>query len=106
MKKITATHRIKDRIICITTGKHGFYYQPTAAKERYRLSDIADVIFAVGTFFRSKGIRTDVSGFSVTLGDLYRACSHRSRLVAHVLERIPAQVNYVLKYERIAERAA
>ena len=106
MKKINTAHSGKDRIICVTTDKHRFYYQPAAAKERYWLFDTAGVTVAVGAFFRSRGIRTGSNGFSLTLDELYRARACRGRVLAHVLERIPAQVDYVLKYERSAARAA
>ncbi len=98
MKKINMQHDNKDRVICVSeTGKHKFYFQSAGTKERLWLFDTKDFSGSVFAFFRKNGRNLEDIGFSMTLRELYEAgCSHNDK-INRVLDRIPAQVDYVLR---------
>ena len=97
MRKIKAVNRNdNDRIICVTAdGRHDFYYQPVGSKRRHWLvsCSFSGSIFA---YFRDKGRNMDGLGFSLTIRELYRFRSYGNAKLAHLMERIPGQVDYVL----------
>lgn len=97
MREIKMKHDNKDRIICVTDTKHKFYLQPAGTKERLWLFDTKSFSGSVFAFFRKKGRNLDGIGFSMTLKELYEAgCNHNDKL-NKILDRIPAQVDYVLR---------
>lgn len=99
MKRINNMNRDnKDRIICVSeTGKHKFYYQPVGTKERLWLFDTKSFSGSVFAFFRKRGRNIDDIGFSMTLRELYAAGNGHNAKINKVLDRIPAQVDYVLR---------
>lgn len=98
MKKINMKHDNKDRIICVTeTGKHKFYFQSAGTKERLWLFDTKDFSGSVFAFFCKYGRNLEDIGFSMTLRELYAAGNGHNVKINKVLERIPAQVDYVLR---------
>lgn len=98
MRKIKKTDN-KDRIICVTVvGKHRFYYQPVGSKERIWLFDTKHFSGSVFGFFRKHGRNLDGIGFSLTLRELHNLSnSHHNVKIAKILDRIPAQVEYVIR---------
>lgn len=98
MKKINTNHDNKDRIICVSeTGKHKFYYQPVGAKERLWLFDTKSFSGSVFAFFRKYGRNLDGIGFSMTVRELHEAGNGHNVKINKILDRIPAQVEYVLR---------
>lgn len=98
MKKINIKHDNKDRVICVSdTGKHKFYFQPVGTKERLWLFDTKSFSGSVFAFFRKNGRNLNGIGFSMTLKELYEVgCNHNDK-INKILDRIPAQVDYVLR---------
>lgn len=98
MKKINMKHDNKDRIICVTeNGKHKFYFQSVGTKERLWLFDTKDFSGSVFAFFRKYGRNLENIGFSMTLRELYAAGNGHNVKINKVLDRIPVQVDYVLR---------
>ena len=98
MKKIKVKHDNKDRIICVSeTGKHKFYFQPIGTKERLWLFDTKNVSGSVFAFFRKYGRNLDDIGFSMTVKELYEVGNSHNVKINKILDRIPAQVEYVLR---------
>lgn len=98
MKRIKAKHDNKDRIICVSeTGKHKFYYQGAGTKERLWLFDTKDFSGSVFAFFRKYGRNLDGIGFSMTVKELYEVGNGHNVKVDKILDRVPAQVEYVLR---------
>ena len=96
MRKIKKTDN-KDRIICVTVvGKHRFYYQPVNTKERMWLFDTKDFSGSVFGFFRKYGRNLEDVGFSLTIRELHDLGNNHNVKIAKILDRIPAQVEYVL----------
>ena len=98
MKKINMKHDNKDRILCVSeTGKHKFYFQLAGTKERLWLFDTKDFSGSVFAFFRKYGRNLEDIGFSMTLRELYAVGNGHNAKINKVLDRIPAQVDYVLR---------
>lgn len=98
MKKINTNHDNKDRIICVSdVGKNKFYYQPVGTKERLWLFDTKNFSGSVFAFFRRHGRNLDGIGFSMTVKELYEVGNGHNVKIAKILDRIPAQVEYVLR---------
>ena len=98
MKKIKVKHDNKDRIICVSeTGKHKFYFQPIGTKERLWLFDTKNVSGSVFAFFRKYGRNLDDIGFSMTVKELYEVGNSHNVKINKILDRITAQVEYVLR---------
>lgn len=98
MKKINKKHDNKDRIICVSdTGKHKFYFQPVGTKERLWLFDTKNFSGSVFAFFRKNGRNLDGIGFSMTVKELYEVGNGHNVKIAKILDRIPTQVEYVLR---------
>lgn len=98
MKKIKMNHNNKDRIICVSDiGKHKFYYQPVGTKEHLWLFDTKNFSGSVFAFFRKHGRNLDGVGFSMTIKELYEVSNCHNVKITKILERIPAQVEYVLR---------
>ncbi len=97
MKKINARHSDKDRIICkANSSKHEFFYQPVGSGESYWLFDM-DFSGSVFTYFRNKGIHAGEDGFSLTLKELHQFKDYHNFKVTHLIDRLPRQVEYVIK---------
>lgn len=97
MRKIKKTDN-KDRIICVTVvGKHRFYYQPVNTKERMWLFDTKDFSGSVFGFFRKYGRNLEDVGFSLTIRELHDLGNNHNVKIAKILDRIPAQVKYVIR---------
>ena len=99
LMRIYMKHDNKDRIICVTetTGKHKFYFQSAGTKARLWLFDTKSFSGSVFAFFRKYGRNIDDIGFSMTLRELYAAGNDHNVKINKVLDRIPAQVDYVLR---------
>lgn len=98
MKKIKAKHGNKDRIICVSeTGKHKFYFQPAGTKERLWLFDTKNFSGSVFAFYRKYGRNLDDIGFSMTVKELYEIGNGHNVKINKILDRIPTQVEYVLR---------
>ena len=78
MKKINTNHDNKDRIICVSELGKNF----------------SGSVFA---FFRKYGRCLDGIGFSMTVRELYEVGNGHNVKINKILERIPAQVEYVLR---------
>ena len=99
MKKINEKHSEKDRIICISSDKHQFYYQPAGTNDRFWLLDVPSYSHSVFTYFLNRGRRDREQEFSLTIGELYRFRDFHNIKLAHILERIPGLVDYVIRNE-------
>ena len=98
MKKINIKHDNKDRVICTSEdGKHKFYFRPAGTKERLWLFDTKNFSGSVFAFFRKYGRNLDDVGFSMTVKELYEVGNGRNVKIYKILDRIPAQVEYVLR---------
>lgn len=98
MRKIKKSHNQKDRIICVTAmDRHSFYYQPVGSKERIWLFDTKHFSGSVFGFFRNHGRNLDGIGFSLTLRELHDLGNDHNVKIAKILDRIPAQVEYVIQ---------
>ena len=98
MKKINKKHDNKDRIICVSEiGKHKFYYQPVGTKDRLWLFNTKNFSRSVSVFFCKYGRCLDGIGFSITIKELYEIGNNHNVKIAKILERIPAQVEYVIR---------
>lgn len=101
MRKIKKTDN-KDRIICVTVvGKHRFYYQPVNTKERMWLFDTNDFSGSVFGFFRKYGRNLEDVGFSLTIRELHSLSNNHNVKIAKILDRIPAQVEYVIRQNEV-----
>lgn len=101
MRKIKKTDN-KDRIICVTVvGKHRFYYQPVNTKERMWLFDTKDFSGSVFGFFRKYGRNLEDVGFSLTIRELHSLSNNHNVKIAKILDRIPAQVEYVIRQDEV-----
>ena len=97
MRKMKAKHNEKDRIVCVSLpGKQKFYYQPVGTKEHLWLFD-TDFSGSVFAFFRKNGRSLDGCGFSLTCKELYKLGYGRNPKINKILDRIPAQADYVLR---------
>lgn len=98
MKRISMNHDNKDRIICVSDiGKHKFYYQPVGTKERLWLFDTKSFSGSVFAFFRKHGRNLEGIGFSMTIKELYEAGNGRNKKISKIMDRIPGQIEYVLR---------
>lgn len=98
MKKINMKHDNKDRIICVSDfGKHRFYYQPVGTRDRLWLFDTKNYSGSVFAFFRKYGRCLDGIGFSMTVKEMYEIGNNHNAKIAKILDRIPGQVEYVLR---------
>ena len=98
MKKINMKHDNKDRIICVSDfGKHRFYYQPVGTRDRLWLFDTKNYSGSVFAFFRKYGRCLDGIGFSMTVKEMYEAGNNHNAKITKILDRIPGQVEYVLR---------
>lgn len=106
MKRIKSPHDNKDRIICVAMdGHHDFYYQPVGSKARYWLSGY-DFGGSVFDHFRSKGRNMEDRGFSLTICEFYRFHKWGNVKLAHQMERIPGQVDYVIQEYILGDQMA
>ena len=99
MKRIKEKFDDRDRILCITVpGGHQFYYQPVRSNKRYWLFNL-EFGGSVFAYFRKYGCRVSEKGFSLTLREIYQFDDYHNPKLARLMNRIPGQVQYVLKYE-------
>lgn len=97
MKKINAKHSDKDRIICATSSStHEFFYQPVDSKDKLWLFSTA-FSGSVFTYFRDHGRGMGEGRFSLTLKEFYRFKEYRNYTLANLMDRIPKQIEYVIK---------
>ena len=97
MKKINKKDN-KDRIICVSeSGKHKFYYHPVGTKDRLWLFNTKNFSRSVFIFFRKHGRCLDGIGFSITIKELYEVGNNHNAKISKILERIPVQVEYVIR---------
>ena len=97
MRKMKEKHNQKDRIVCVSLpGKQSFYYQPVGTKECLWLFD-TDFSGSVFAFFRQKGRCLEGRGFSLTCKELFEIGYGRNKKINKILDRIPAQADYVLR---------
>lgn len=98
MKRINKKHDNKDRIICVSEiGKHRFYFQPVGTKERFWLFDTKNYSGSIFAFFRKYGRNLNDIGFSMAIKELYEIGNGRNVKINKILDRIPVQVEYVLR---------
>ncbi|KIR01328.1 hypothetical protein P261_00142 [Lachnospiraceae bacterium TWA4] len=99
MRKINERHSDKDRIVCVSLAdKQKFYYQPHKSNNRIWLFD-TEFSGSVFAYFRKKGRNIADRGFSLTIREIYQFNNYKNEKMARVFQRIPVQVNYVLKNE-------
>lgn len=97
MKKINSVHNDADRIVCCSArSTQKFFFQPAGTSERYWLFEtgFSGSVFAL---FRDCGRRASAGGYSMTLRELYRVKRHDNPRISKILERIPGQIDYVLR---------
>ena len=105
MKRINAKHDNKDRVICVTvTGKHRFYYQPAGTRERIWLFDTKAFYGSVFGFFRKNGRNLEETGFSMTIKELDEKGRKYEGKIGKQMERIPVQIDYVLRENTLDEK--
>ena len=98
MKKIKVKHDNKDRIICVSeSGKHKFYYLSVGTREHLWLFDTKHFSGSVFAFFRKYGRCLDGIGFSMTVKEMYEIGNNHTVKSNKILDRIPTQVEYVLR---------
>lgn len=98
MKKINASINQKDRIVCeAIPGALVFYYQPAGTKDRVQLFEAEAFSGSVWAYFRDHGRNMNDRGFSITIKQLYEFKEYRNAKLAHIINRIPAQVEYVIR---------
>ena len=99
MKRIKMKHDNKDRIICISEERknHTFYYQPAGTSEQIWLFTTKRFSHSVFVFFYKYGRCLDGVGFSLTLKELYEFGNNHNPKISKIFERIPMQVEYVLR---------
>ncbi len=98
MRKIKARFDKNDRIVCISVpGKHQFFYQPAGTNERIWLFDTKDYSGSIFNYFRTKGRNMSERGFSLTIKEVYDFKAYHNRKLAALMERIPSQVEYVIR---------
>lgn len=98
MRKINMKHDNKDRIICVSeSDKHKFYYQPVGTRFRLWHFDAKHFSGSVFAFFRKYGRCLDGIGFSMTVRELYEVGNGHNVKINKILDRIPAQTEYVLR---------
>ena len=99
MKRIYEKHSEKDRIICVTSDKHEFYYQPAKTSDRFWLFSIPRFSRSLFAYFRSRGCQIGEREYSLTIRELYGFRDFHNVRLAHILERIPCLVDYVIRNE-------
>lgn len=107
MKKIMSQISQKDRIICLTVpNAHEFYYVPARSTERHFLFRTDSFSGSVFSFFRDKGRNIHDRGFSMTVKELYEHKKfYRNPKIAKLLDRIPRQIDAVLRTDAQAPKA-
>lgn len=92
MRKISVKHDNKDRIICVSeSDKHN------GTRARLWLFDTKNFSGSVFAFFRKYGRCLDGVGFSMTVGEIYEVGNGHNVKINKILDRIPAQTEYVLR---------
>ena len=92
MKKIACKVDPSDKILCCVQGnKHQFYYQARDDKEK---------IYLFSTKY-SKSVSQFFGGFGdkLTVRQLYSYKSFFNVRLTKTMERIPAMIDYVIKYQ-------
>ena len=98
MRKIKANFDKNDRIVCISVpGKHQFFYQPAGTNERIWLFVTKDYSGSIFNYFRTKGRNMSDMGFSLTIKELYEFKEYHNHKLVALMERIPSQVEYVIR---------
>lgn len=98
MRKINAQHNSCDRVVCVKApDKLRFYYQPARSGERIWLFDTHKFSGSVFAYFREHGRSVHGEDRSITLRELYRFKDYGSFKLAKVMQRIPGQVEYVIR---------
>lgn len=104
MIKINARHDDKDQVICVTdNGKHSFYYRPANTLERIWLFDTKTFSGSIFVFFRKHGRNLGSKSFSMSLKELYELGNTRNCKINKIMDRIPRQIEYVLREDLICE---
>lgn len=99
MKKINTNFSNRDRIVCVTLqGIHQFYYQPVRSNKRYWLFNM-DFSGSTYAYFRKYGCRICEKEFSLSLKEVYKFNDYHNPKLTRLMNRIPGQVQYVLKNE-------
>ena len=99
MKKIRASHSDKDRIVFVSTPRaQSYYYQPAGCREQYWLLDTDFSIFVL-TYFREHGAHICGRSYSMMLGELHRCNDYHNFKLRKLMERLPAQIDYVILHE-------
>lgn len=98
MRKIKAKFDQNDRIVCISVpGKHQFLYQPAGTNEQIWLFDTKNYSGSIFNYFRTKGRNMSDMGFSLTIKELYEFKEYHNHKLTALMERIPGQVEYVIR---------
>lgn len=105
MKKINVNHDDKDCIILVTEeGKYKFYYQPVGTNERLWLFDAKSEYKTVFDFFQKKGRQLKQNGFIITVREIYKSGKTSNFVINKILERMPGQIEYVLRERYLYEK--
>lgn len=103
MKKIHPAHNNKDRIVFVSEHNvHRYFYQPAGSSKKYWLMDTPASI-SVYHYFRDHGRHIRDESYSMTMGELHRFDAYYNFKLCKLMERLPAQINYVL--QELAEKA-
>lgn len=98
MKKINAYINQKDRIVCeAIPGALVFHYQPAETKNRIKLFETDAFSGSVWAYFRDNGRNMNDRGYSLTIREIYSFKDYKNKKLAHIINRIPAQVEYVIR---------
>lgn len=100
MKRIHFVHSDADRIVCCPDrNTQQFFYQPAGTSERYWLFEtgFSGSVFA---YFRDCGRTANGTGYSLTLRELHRFKKYNNPKLAKLVERIPGQIDYVLREKK------
>ena len=97
MRRIYSYHSNKDRIVCeATMEKLHFYYQSARTHNKYWLFDSETFSGSVFSYFRDRGRAIDENSYSLTVGELYRFNKYYNPKLSKTINRIPAQVDYII----------
>lgn len=98
MKKINTCINQKDRIVCeAIPGALVFHYQPAETKNRIKLFATDAFSGSVWAYFRDNGRNMNDRGYSLTIREIYSFKNYKNKKLAHIINRIPGQVEYVIR---------
>lgn len=101
MKKIKADVNQKDRIILVSVeGGHRFYYQPAGSAERVYLFERSDFSGSLFGYFRERGKKDRIFGYSLTIKEIYEFKSYDNPRLTKIMNRIPIMIDYVINEQK------